>query len=263
MGQEPKRSLSDAIKAKIDSARVEAARAGGIGFEKLKDGGATAASAAAKAGKVGFEALKDSSSAVAAGAISAKHTLDEKTRASLEKAKDASKKVARKNLERLRKAHPDATPAEILDLLEEDLKSAEKTAEGGTGEFVSAAAIFIFSAFEIHGDKVESPEAAQKLIDAVAIADHDVTKNVVKYGGAAIAIAAATSKRLGPIGKMATAVAGLGATAGAKFALIASITSLARIKNPGKKSVTWVVSAATRKILGEPPLTWSSEESEN
>jgi hypothetical protein len=262
MGKEQKRTLGDAIKQKIENASVEAAKATDIGLDKLKDISVAAANTTAKAGKVGLEALKDGSSAVAAGAVSAKNNLDAKTRASIDKAQEVSQKAARKNLERLRSAHPDATPAEILDYLEEDLKSAEKTSDGDTSEFVSAAAVFIFSGFEIQGEKVASPDAAQKLIDAIVIADHEVTKNLVKYGGGAIAIAAAASKSLGPIGKMATAMVGFGATAGAKLALMNSIASLAGIKNPGKKSLTWVVSAATRKIMGEPPLTWSTNENE-
>ena len=260
MGEKSKRSLGDAIKAKIDNARTEAGKVAEAGLDAIKEGGAAAAEVAAKAGKVGIEAIKDGSNAVVAGAVTAKNAIDEKTRESLDKAHQASKKNAVKNLERLRESHPEATPAEILDLLEDDLNSAEEAAEQNTGAFISAAATFIFTAFEIHGEKIESPQAAQKLLDVVVVADHDVTKNVVKFGGAAIGLAAATSKKLGPVGKVATVVAGLGATAGAKFALITSITALAGIKNPGKKSVGWVVSAATRKILGEPPLTWPAEE---
>jgi hypothetical protein len=258
MGNEKKRSLGDALKAQLDTARSQAGKAADIGLDRLKDGSAAAANAAVKAGKVGFGALKEGSSVVEAGASTAKHNLDEKTRAALDKTIDSKKKLAAKNIERLRKANPDASPEEIIDALEKDLNAIEKSADGDTGEFVAAAATFIFSAFEVHGGQIATPEAAKKLIDAVAIADHEVTKNVIKYGGAAIAIAAATSNRLGPLGKIATTVAGLGATAGAKFALIGSITSLAGIKNPGKKSVTWVVSAATRKILGDPPASWIS-----
>jgi hypothetical protein len=178
-----------------------------------------------------------------------KDALDDKTRELLDSAYEAQRAEAVTNLARLRKKYPAASPSEILGHLEKDLAAVEKKAEVDSDIVISSAALYVLTAIEIHGKTVADESARQRLIDAIVVVNSKTTKFVAMFGGAALAMVAAGAGKLGKI-------AGTVAKAGAKLAWLAPLIAVAGIKNPGKKSVAWVVKTVSSRVLGEPPTQW-------
>ena len=204
----------------------------------------------AKAGlSMAREGVETASEHIAKG----KDVLDDKTRAALDEAYEAQRADAVKNLARLRKKYPTATPAEILGHLESDLAALEKKKDAESDDVMSAAALYVLTAIELHGPKSGKPEARQRLIDAIVVVNSKTAKFVALFGGAAIAMVAAGAGKAGKI-------VGTVAKAGAKLAWIAPLIAVAGIQNPGKKSVAWIVKTVTSNVLGEPPVKWPADK---
>jgi hypothetical protein len=238
MGKDEKPSFKDKLKAGLDKAGAQTAKAAKVGFGAVKDGSGKVAAGAANAAKV-----------VADNAVKAKDFLDDKSRAALDKAYSAKKPLAVKNLQRIKKASPAASPTEVLATLEADLKVAEDKTGSDSDAFTDAVTLYVFSAVEVYGSKVADKNKRQLLIDTIVVIDSDVAKAIAQFGGAAIALVAG---RAGAIGKAVGAVA----KAGNKLTWLKPLIALAGIKNPGKKSTTWIVTHSTKSILGMPPKTW-------
>lgn len=199
--------------------------------------------------KLGLTKARAGAEVAAEQIAKGKDALDDKAREALDTAYETQRAEALKNLARLRKKYPSATPAGILGYLEKDLAALEKKAETDSDDVISAAALYVLTAIEVHGPKSGDPEARQRLIDAIVVVNSKTAKFVALLGGAALAMIAAGS------GKLAKA-AGTVAKAGAKLAWLAPVIAVAGIKNPGKRSVAWIVKAVTSKVLGEPPTKW-------
>ena len=213
----------------------------------------TAGAAAAKGAKLGIGAAKDGAVFAAKEAVKAKDAIDTKSRAALDKAYAAKRSHAVKNLARLKAANPTATPAEILDILETELKEIEKDAGADSEKFLSSTSMFVFTAVELYPARSGDAATKQRLIDAVVLLDSAVAKNVAKFGGLAVGILVA---RFTAAGRAAAVVGKLGS----KIKWMTPLLAIAGIKNPGKKSAAWAVNAATRKILGAAPKTWPAEK---
>lgn len=216
---------------------------------KFKAGFNKATSAAGATAKIGFVKAKEGVGFAAGKAAQAKDAVDDKTRELLDKAYATQSAEAKSNVTTLRSEHPKSTPAEILDLVAADLKTVETRGNVEADGVIEAAAVYVFSAVEIYGDQVSDRAARQRLIDAIVIINSGTAKSVAMYGGAAVALLAV---RFGAVGKIFSL-----ATRGAsKAAAFAPLIALAGIKNPGKKSVSWLVLTATSKILGPAPQSW-------
>jgi hypothetical protein len=238
MGNEKKLGLADKIKAGIDRTKTEASKATKVGFDAIKDGSEVVAGSAAKAAGV-----------IAANAVKAKDYVDDKARSALDKAYESKRPLAVKNIARIKKSNSSATPAELIDILESDLKTAEDKSGTDSDAFTSAVTLYVFSTVEVYGSKVLNSKKRQLLIDTIVVIDSEVAKVIAQFGGAAVGLLAG---RIGALGK---AVAAVGKVSN-KMAWIKPLTNLAGIKNPGKKSTTWVVTNSTRKILGPAPKSW-------
>lgn len=178
-----------------------------------------------------------------------KDALDDKTRKALDEAYEAQRSDAVSNLARLRKKYPTSSPAEILSHLEKELAALEKKTDAESDDVITAASLYILTAIELHGKSQVNLEARQRLIDAVVVVNSKTAKFVALLGGAAVAMVAAGAGKFGKI-------AGTVAKAGAKLAWIAPLIAVAGIKNPGKKSVAWIVKTVTHNVLGDPPVKW-------
>ena len=79
--------------------------------------------------------------------------------------------------------------------------------------------------------------------------DSEVAKNVAAIGGAVLSLFAG---KIGAVGKAVDAVA----KTTQKLSWMKPLIDLAGIKNPGKKSATWIVTTVTKSVLGTPPTPW-------
>lgn len=194
-------------------------------------------------------AVKNSADSVAAGAGKAKDFVVEKSRASLDKAYAAKKADAVAKLAALRASNPEAKPADIINLLEQELKSEELHAGTNSDAFTSAVAMFVFTVIEVHGANKKNAVARQRLIDSLVVIDSKTARNVAKYGGIAVAL---FSKRLRILG---TAVAAI-STLRSRAPWIKRGLAILGVKNPGKKGVAVAITSAVKKSLGPAPKLW-------
>ena len=219
---------------------------------KIKAGFAKATSAAGETAKIGLEKARDGVGFATSKAAQAKDAIDDKTRELLNKAYASQSAAAKANVAKLRSENPKMSPSAILDLLAIDLKAVETRGDVEADGVIESAAVYVFSAIEIYGDQFLDQAARQRLVDAIVVINSGTAKSVAQYGGAAVALIAV---RFGAAGKIVSL-----ATRGAsKFAALAPLIALAGIKNPGKKSVSWLVLTATTKILGPVPENWSGK----
>jgi hypothetical protein len=238
MGKKNKPSIADQLKSGLQTAKAGAAKAAKTGLGAVKGGSGIVAAGAVKAAGV-----------VAANAVKAKDYVDEKSRAALDKAYSAKRPLAVRHVKALRKSNPTANPVELLEILEAKLKVAEEKTGSDSDAFTDEVALYVFSAVEVYGGKVADKAKQQMLVDTIVVIDSSVAKAIAQFGGAAVALVAG---RLGAIGKAVGAVA----KAGNKLSWVKPLIALAGIKNPGKKSATWLVTNATKKVLGPPPKSW-------
>jgi hypothetical protein len=233
MGKDEKPSFKDRLKAGLDKAKVEAAKAAEVVADKAE-----------KASKSGVKAIKKGASVVAEKAGEAKAYADEKVRSGLDHAYESKQTQAAANLKRVRKSNPDATPAETLLILEKELVAAEAKSGADSEEFASATALYVFTAIEVYGKQVKDTKSRQRLIDATVLVDSNAAKLAAAAAGVGITILMARfgGKAAGPVLRK---VAGAGA-----------LVALLDIKNPGKKSAEWVAVTAVRKFLGPAPTSW-------
>jgi hypothetical protein len=247
MGKEKKLSFTEKLKANLTKAGDEAAKVAKKGLDAAREGAEVVADQATKAAKAGAKAAKEGASLVAEKAGEAKDFLDEKTRSGLDHAYAAKQKIAIENLARLRNANPTGSPSDILSELEADLVKAETKNGDDSEEFASATALYIFTAVEVYGSQVKDVGSRQKLIDATVMIDSSAAKMAAKAAGIGIGILLA---RFGAKDGVKKLVAGM-ASAGV-------LVQILGIKNPGKKSATWIAVSAINKFLGEAPVTWGA-----
>jgi len=236
--------FGDKLKAGLESAKSEAAKATKKGLAVAKASAEVVAENAEKAAKSSVKAIKAGADVVAEKAGEAKEFADVKIRASLDKAYASKQDVAVANLKRVRKVNPDASPSETLLVLENELSKAEEKSGADSDAFASATALYVFTAVELYGTKYKDPASRQRLIDATVLIDSEAAKIVASLAGVGITLLLA---RLGgkAAGKALTKVAGAGA-----------LVSMLGIKNPGKKSAAWIAVTAVNKFLGPAPKTW-------
>jgi hypothetical protein len=244
MGKEKKLSFAEKLKAGIAKTTAEATKAAKVGFEAAKSGAEIVAEKAEKAAKASSKAIKTGAGVVAEKAGEVKAFADEKTRAGLDKAYEAKRQLALKNLERLRRENPDASPAETLLILEKELSAAEGKAGTDSEEFASATAMYVFTAVEIYGENFQDVEKRQRLIDTTILIDSGAAKTVASVAGIGVSIILARS------GSKAIA------KAAAKVAGASALVAMLGIENPGKKSAAWIAVTAVKKFLGPAPETW-------
>jgi len=228
MGNEEKQSLFNKVKASVGSAAAQASAAAKEGFEDAADGVIAGAKfVGEKAGDL-------------------KEVVDAKTRSLLDEAHGERRPAALANVARIREAHPSLTPGEILQVLEDELGSAEVLQGTDSDEFSEALALFVLTAVEIHGTEGKDPAKIQRLVDTVLILDSDVVRFIANNGGLALELIAG---RVSTAGKLAKNVAKVSAKAG-KYKKFAKLLGM---KDVGKQSFTWLAVNAHRQMLGNPP----------
>lgn len=222
-------------------------------FDGLKKSAKNAAKNVADASKQAGKSAAKVATAVADQTVKAKKAVDKKVRDYLDKSYKEHLVVADANVAALRDKNFDAGPAEILDLLEAKLKRSEQKTSADSDGFTSDAVLFVMSAVAVHGTHFEDKAKRQTLIDIMLVLDNKTVQNMLKVAGTVVVL---LSKRVAVLATLATAAA----KAGSKTALLQPLMQLSGIKNPGKQSASWLVAAATRKILGPPPKAWPKEQ---
>jgi hypothetical protein len=175
--------------------------------------------------------------------------LDAKSRAYLDAEFAKLRPAGMANVSRLRKEHPRATPAEVIDQLSTEFMQTEKGTSAKSEKFLAASTIYVVSLNEIYGDKVRDNTQRQILLYVLLAANSNVARVVAQVSAFALAF---ISKRFAVI---ATVVAWVKKNAG-KLSWVATIAKLAQIENAGKKSASWIVVNASLKILGPAPASW-------
>jgi len=174
----------------------------------------------------------------------------EKSRESLDRAHEAKRSFAVAALEELRADNPEATPAKIQAILDEDLKAAEAEHDSSSVDFSSAASIYILTSLELRGFDDDSDSKHQKLIDLVIVLD----STAVKFARKAVGVAATVVMLL----PQARAVKGV---AVAKKAIAgAAIAKGVLSKTKGNSRVAKTIIERTAKILGPAPKSWKPKE---
>lgn len=247
MGKEKKQSFADKIKAGIAKTTTEATKVAKAGLEAAKSGAEIVADKAEVATKSSVKALKAGAEIVAVKAHDAKEFLDDKTREALDKAYEAKKPEATSYLKRIRKANPDASPAEILLVMQKDLAKAETKSGSETEEFASATTLYVFTAVEVYGKKFKDAPSRQRLIDTTVLIDSEAAKIIAGLVGVGFTILLA---RFG--GKATKNVI-------AKVAGAGAFASMLNVKNPGKKGASWIAVNAVSTFLGPVPKSWPAE----
>ncbi len=278
MGNETKRSLGDAVKAQLDTARAQASKVASDGMKAAKAGVGAGGDAVLKFAADGAKVARKGANGAIEASRNGKRFVDDKARAALDKEYAAKRELAVANLQRLRDANPECTPHQVFELLTSQLSEVEKKDSASSKEFTKATVLFALTAVELR-DKAQNPSKnLQKFVDLMVALDSkaaNVAINafeiVVTYGPVVLLVAARIP---GPIGKVAGAVGSLskkgnsaGAKAAKKFvAKVAWLPALLKIfgvKNPGKKSAAWLVTAVTKKVIGEFAATWGKANSQS
>jgi hypothetical protein len=244
MGKSKKPSFAEKLKAGLETARAEAAKAAKVGIEAAKAGAEVVAEKAEIAAKTSAKAIKEGAEIVAEKAGEAKAFADEKTRSGLDKAYLPKQKEAAANLKKLRAAHPKANPQEILEILEKELSAAETKKGTDSEEFASATAHYVFTAVEVYGKKYKNAASRQRLIDTTVLMDSNAAKIVAAAAGIGFSLL------LTRLGGKATG------KAIAKVAGASAFVAMLGVENPGKKSAAWLAINAVKKFMGPAPADW-------
>lgn len=216
---------------------------------KIAQAAQTSAKYAGKAAEAARDGAKIAAEATADFAKKTGKYLDAKSRAYLDAEFAKHRPAGIANVSRLRKEHPRATPAEVIDQLSAEFMQTEKGVSPKSDKFLAASTVYVVSLNEIYGDRVRDNTQRQILLYVLLAANSNVARVVAQVSAFALAF---ISKRFAVI---ATVVAWVKKNAG-KLSWVATIAKLAQIENAGKKSASWVVVNASLKILGPAPATW-------
>jgi hypothetical protein len=235
----PSKSAKIGGKVSVGARATKIARAAGGGAKK-------AAIVARDGAQVG----------IAVSAEFAKKTatyLDVKAREALDKEFAKAEPAALEQLARLRAANPDATPGEIVALLDTEFNATASTKKASSTAFTTAATTYVLTLNAIHGDYVRNENRRWALVYLLLAADSNVARYGVQVGALVLSFA---SKRFAAVaGAIAVATNLLGKSK-AKVAWLGPLAKLAGITKPGRIGGTRLVSMASRRILGDPPAAW-------
>ena len=196
--------------------------------------------------KSGARTVGNTARTVAARSTVAARAVARRSRDAFDKAYERKLPAARANVLRLRTAHPDFSPAQVMHVLEKDLSEREN-AQGV--DFNSAVALFVVSAAEVQGDAVAHPVRLHRLLDAIVVVDSRAAKLATRYGGLAASLILAKFSA-------GQKVAALSASALAKVSWVPRVLAIAGIRNAGRSSAARAAIAATRAVLGPIPADW-------
>lgn len=207
----------------------------------------------------------------------------------LERALEAQYPLAVKNVERLRRVHPEKSPRQMVKLLNAFYLGAVTTTGAGSGAaaivpnvwlqapvaaadlltFLEASVLYTLSVAEIHGVHAEDIERRRLLVITVLIGDgaakvtlEPILGRTVPYWGkkivSAIPMSAidAANKVLGPrfITKYGTKQGVLVLGKQIPMAIGVGVGAV------GNHLFGWTIINAARKVLGAPPDLWASVE---
>jgi hypothetical protein len=179
--------------------------------------------------------------------------LDAKAREALDKEFAKAQPAALEQLARLRTANPDATPGEIVALLDTEFNATSATKRTSSTSFTSVATTYVLTLNAIHGDHVRNENRRWALVYLLLAADSNVAKYVVQVGALVLSFA---SKRFAAIAGAVAVITNLLGKGKAKVSWLGPLAKLAGITNPGRIGATRLVSMASRRILGDPPAAW-------
>jgi hypothetical protein len=179
--------------------------------------------------------------------------LDAKARETLNKEFAKAEPAALEQLARLRAVNPDATPGEIVALLDAEFNVSAQAKQASLTAFTSAATTYVLTLNAIHGDHVRNENRRWALVYLLLAADSNVARYVVQVGALVLSFA---SKRFTAVAGAVAVVTNLLGKGKAKVSWLGPLAKLAGITNPGRIGATRLVSMASRRILGNPPAAW-------
>jgi hypothetical protein len=173
----------------------------------------------------------------------------DKSRESLDRAYEAKRLFALEALTQLRADNPEAAPAQIQIILDEELMSVEAEHDGTSEDFASAVSLYVFTSLELHDFDVEADSRHQKMIDLMVV----LVSTAVKVARKAVGVAAAVVMIL----PQARAVKGV---AVAKKAIAGAAVAKGVLANKKAESrVAKTIIERTAKILGPAPKSWRDQ----
>lgn len=205
--------------------------------------------------------------------------------AGLKKALTAQYPVAQSTVARLRRVHPNKTPAEMVAHLDAYYLNSVTVTGAGTGAaaivpnfavqlpvtlvdlltFLEASVLYALTVAEVHGVDLEDHERRQLLVTAVLVGDSTATSvlrpllgRTVPHWGKRIvkaipmSVVNAANNVLGPrfITKWGTKQGVL--VLGKQIPLAIGVV----VGAGGNRTFAWLTTKAARKILGPPPAEW-------
>lgn len=198
--------------------------------------------------KSGDAVARMSAGKAAEKAKQAQQWVKDKSRESLDKAYEARRPTAIAKLAELRSRNPKATPAEILELLEDSLQATESSAGVHSTEFSSAATLYVLTAIEVYREAGATEVNAGRVTDIMLAIDSSVVRNTRKAIGVAIEFlpylqSIKKLKFLKKVTKIGKTKAGIG---------VAKLLSKTQIAG-GASSL---ISSSVLKELGPVPESW-------
>jgi hypothetical protein len=230
--------IARAASSVADRARITATAA--------RKGAKIAAGATANAAKVAVDATTEFASKTG-------KFLDQKSRELLAKEFEKNRPLALATVVRLRKTHRGAKPAEIVELLSAEFMKNEKEVSAESEKFLAASTHYVITLSEIYGDKVRDNTQRQILLYLVLAANSKAAKVITQVGVVVLTFA---SKRFAAIASVVAIGTEFLKRSAGKMSWVSALATLAGISNVGRKSASWVVVNASRKILGPAPTTW-------
>jgi hypothetical protein len=224
---------------------------------KIAQAAQTSAKYAGKAAEAARDGAKIAAEATADFAKKTGKYLDAKSRAYLDAEFAKHRPAGIANVSRLRKEHPRATPAEVIDQLSAEFMQTEKGVSPKSDKFLAASIVYVVSLNEIYGDRVRDNTQRQILLYVLLAANSNVARVAAQVGVLALSF---VSKRFGAVSaSIAAAVAWVKKNSG-RLSWVTALAKLAQIEHAGRKSASWIVVNASLKILGPTPTDWPISE---
>jgi hypothetical protein len=214
--------------------------------------------AAEKAARAAAVAALNAAEKAAIAAKKLKRDVESSTRDALDRNYNNQRPLAEENLRRLRGKHADATPAEIVLVLEKQYLTAGAKKNADSTAFIEDSALFILTMVEIYQPDFSRAPKVQRLVDQVVFVNSKPAKAAAEYGGIAVAfvfsrIPANAAKKIGAV---------LAKIKNAKF-FRAALVAIPFLKKMGiddwsNQAIGKTLVSSVKKILGPAPKTWPS-----
>lgn len=207
-------------------------------------------------------------------------------KAGLEKALEAQYPLAVENVGRLRRVHPDKSPADLVSYLNKIYLGAVAGAGAGAGAaaavpngwvqvpaaladlltFLEASVLYTLSVAEVHGLDVEDVERRRLLVTAVLVGNSTATATLQPLVGRSVPYWGRQIVKAIPMSAINKANQVLGPRFVTKYGTKQGVLVLGKqvplfigagIGAGGNSVFGWLIVRTARKILGPPPQSWN------